>query len=130
MARNEVFRDGRDISLLVGAGILSGDPVRVGSLNGVAQTDAADINGKNVNGIATGNTLNWASVACQGVHKVSVTTSAARAQGTPIYSAAPGANALAVLSDTNTGKLWGVLIEPTAGAATTVRAVKLVSITV
>lgn len=39
MALNEVFKHGKSISLPVPSGTKSGDPVRVGSLNGVAIVD-------------------------------------------------------------------------------------------
>lgn len=41
MATNEVFREADHLTLPVPAGVKSGDPVQVGSLMGVAQTDRA-----------------------------------------------------------------------------------------
>jgi hypothetical protein len=41
MATNETYRVGNNISLPVPSGKKSGDPVRVGGLNGVCQTDRA-----------------------------------------------------------------------------------------
>lgn len=40
MATNEVFRYANRVTLNVGSGVKSGDPVKVGALAGVAQTDA------------------------------------------------------------------------------------------
>jgi hypothetical protein len=42
MARNEVFRDADHLSLPVPDGTKSGDPLRIGGLNVVAETDVAD----------------------------------------------------------------------------------------
>lgn len=60
MARNEHLRDADHLSLPVPAGTVSGDPVRVGVLNGVAQTDrATDANWGGGN--ATGEASVWLS---------------------------------------------------------------------
>lgn len=51
MARNEHLRHANHISVPVPAGTKSGDPVRVGILNGVAQTTVSE--GGNVDGNAS-----------------------------------------------------------------------------
>lgn len=42
MAKNEVFRHANHLSLPVKTGVKSGDPVRVGALNGVALTSRGE----------------------------------------------------------------------------------------
>ena len=68
MARNEQFRHANHISLPVPAGTVAGDPVRVGVLNGVAQTDRATT--ANWGG---GNAEGHASVWLDGSHTFPVT---------------------------------------------------------
>lgn len=78
MAFNEVFKVGNNISLPVPAGTASGDPVRVGGLNGVAQTDVAvagDLAGLNRDG--------YASIKLDGAHQLQVTGTVA--PGDPVY---------------------------------------------
>lgn len=78
MAFNEVFKVGNNISLPVPAGTASGDPVRVGGLNGVAQTDVAvagDLAGLNRDG--------YASIKLDGAHQLQVTGTVA--PGAPVY---------------------------------------------
>lgn len=84
MALNEVFKVGDNISLPVPAGTKSGDAVRVGGLNGVAQTDVAadgDLAGQNRDG--------YASVKFDGAHQFTVT--GITAPGTPVYITSAGA---------------------------------------
>lgn len=104
MAKNTVFENGDYLSLPVPDGTVSGDPVRVGSLNGVAQTDK----GKGV-----GNPATHASVMLKGVHDLDVTLAAAKTAGDPVYISAAGA-----LSDTNTDPLFGHLVEDAAATGT------------
>ena len=78
MAFNEVFKVGNNISLPVPAGTASGDPVRVGGLNGVAQTNVAvagDLAGLNRDG--------YASIKLDGAHQLQVTGEVA--PGDPVY---------------------------------------------
>jgi predicted RecA/RadA family phage recombinase len=70
MARNEVYRDADHLVLPVAAGVESGDPVQVGDLVGVAQTDRD----------ADGNATVW----LKGAHRLDV-TGAIAAVGTPVY---------------------------------------------
>lgn len=59
MALNEIFRDADHLSLPVKAGTKSGDPVRVGGLNGVAQTDRMEEDGDPSSGNEVGNATVW-----------------------------------------------------------------------
>lgn len=70
MATNEVFDQGTDLTLPVIAGVVSGGPVIVGMIPGVATT-SRDANGN-------------ATVKTQGVHNVSVTGAIATI-GLPVY---------------------------------------------
>lgn len=74
MATNEVFRDASFVSLPVPTTIKSGDPVRVGVLNAVAQTDAGVAAAGNVPAIpgGVGNGTGFASVALTGAFRVTV----------------------------------------------------------
>ena len=51
MSRNEVFRDADHLSLPVPAGIVTGEPVRVGDLVGVTETGEGE--GRNAEGYAS-----------------------------------------------------------------------------
>jgi predicted RecA/RadA family phage recombinase len=46
MATNRVHQDGRKLSLAVGSGVVSGDPVVVGQMAGVALTDYSSVSGE------------------------------------------------------------------------------------
>ena len=71
MATNEVFNDASWVSLPVPETVKSGDPVRVGVLNGVAQTDAGVAGPPAVPG-GVGNGTGYASVALAGGFRVTV----------------------------------------------------------
>lgn len=93
MARNEIYRDADFLSLPVPAGTKSGDPVRIGGLNGVAQTDRAvatsnpdEIQGPPVNLNPVGN----ASVALRGGWEFTVDFAVAGI-GDPVYITSAGA---------------------------------------
>lgn len=95
MALNEIFKESQNISLPVPAGTASGDPVRVGILNGVAQVTVGE--GQNATG--------FASVKLNGAHKVPV-VGAVAAIGDPIYITSDGA-----LTSTALGNdLWGAAL--------------------
>lgn len=74
MATNEVFRHSAHVSLPVPEGTKSGDPVKVGALNGVAQTNRGE----------GGNIAENASVWFAGAHRFPVTGAVANV-GDPIY---------------------------------------------
>lgn len=103
MARNEHLRDAQHVSLPVPAGTVSGDPVRVGILNGVAQTDRASAS--NWGG---GNAIGEASVWLSGSHILPV-TGAIDTVGQAVYIA-DGA-----LSVTAGGALFGAALATQAG---------------
>ena len=77
MALNEVFREGNHLSHPVPNGTLSGKPVRVGILNGVAETDEGGttvvVNGITQSSGGIGNKDNFASVSHVGVWELDVT---------------------------------------------------------
>lgn len=79
MARNENLRHANHVSLPVPAGTKAGDPVRVGILNGVAQTNVAT-----TDDWAGGNPVGQATVWLDGSHTLPV-TGAVAAVGAPIY---------------------------------------------
>ncbi|MFC0673545.1 capsid cement protein [Brachybacterium hainanense] len=98
MARNEQFRHANHISLPVPAGTASGDPVRVGILNGVAQTNVAT-----ADDWAGGNALGHATVWLDGSHVLPV-AGAVTEVGAPIYIADGS------LSATAGGALYGAAL--------------------
>ncbi|WGX98731.1 DUF2190 family protein [Nocardioides sp. L-11A] len=93
MARNEIFRDADHLSLPVPAGKKAGDPVRVGGLNGVCETDRAktDVPAYNQDGTRNasynyggGNPNGHATVWLKGGHEFDVEFAVA-AVGDPVY---------------------------------------------
>lgn len=92
MALNEIFKVGKSISLPVPAGTESGDPVRVGVLNGVAIVDEGS--GFNAEG--------YASVDLFGGHLYEL---AGGEVGDAVYIT--GAGALSLTASGN--KLWGAV---------------------
>lgn len=126
MAKNEVYKIAEHLSLNVGVGVLSGDPVRVGAINAVAQTDATLANNVYTNGLFNSNTTGYASCWLEGAHKVTVVVTAARLAGDPVYAKVEGANKKATLYDVATGaKLFGVILEDVPAAGTVQVAVAL-----
>lgn len=100
MARNEHLRNANHLSLPVPSGTVSGGPVRVGILNGVAQTNRGE------GGNATGEATVW----LDGSHHLSV-TGAVAAIGDGVYITSAGA-----LTATATGnKLFGAALSTQAG---------------
>ena len=89
MAKNEHLRHANHVSLPVPSGTVSGDPVRVGILNGVAQTDRASAS--NWGG---GNAAGEASVWLDGSHHLEV-AGAVENVGDPVYILADGSLAAA-----------------------------------
>lgn len=111
MSKNEVFDQGDDLALEVGTGVESGSPVRVGIVNGVAQTDSGDlVNTANHSNISTSFASGFAKVKTNGVHNLSVTLAADRAAGTAVYAISGGGNKVVTLTDSASGnKLFGAL---------------------
>jgi hypothetical protein len=112
MAKNEVFKIGDALSLPVATGTKSGTPLRIGVLNGVAQTDEGSVTNPNYvfAGIAQptggiGNAPGFTSVKRSGSWMVPVAGVVANV-GDPIYIKADG-----TLSATGTGAfLWGAAL--------------------
>lgn len=90
MARNEVYKDADYLSLPVPVGTPSGGPVRIGGLNGVAQTAeptayiAAQITPA-YNEDPSSNRPGFASIALKGAWRFPVSTTTALAIGDPVY---------------------------------------------
>lgn len=106
MAKNEHLRHANHVSLPVPAGTVSGDPVRVGVLNGVAQTDRAT-----ANDWGGGNTTGEASVWLDGSHHLPV-TGAVENVGQAVYIT-DGA-----LTATEGGDLFGAALATQTGDGT------------
>ncbi len=119
MAKNEIYKLAEHLSLEVGVGVLSGDPVRVGVVNAVAQTDATLANNQYTNGLFNGNTTGYASCWLEGGHKLTVVVSAARKVGDPVYAKVEGSNKKATLYDIATAaKPFGFFLEDVPAAGT------------
>lgn len=95
MALNEIFKVGKSISLPVPTGTNSGDPVRVGTLNGVAIVDEGT--GFNADG--------YASVDLFGGHLFEIADAGAADIGDPVYITSAGE---LTLVDTG-NKLYGAI---------------------
>ena len=117
MATNITFNPGNHQSLPVPAGTKSGDPVRVGGLNGVAVTDRANTDGTpnaayNAGG---GNKDGYASVWLEGAPTFDV-KGASIAPGAPIYYDPAGTPKLTATAGSLT--LYGHAL--TAGVTSTI----------
>lgn len=108
MARNEKYRSGKAVSLPVPAGKKAGDPVRIGTLNGVCETDRAkvDVAPHNADGTVNtsynyggGNVTGNASVWLDGAHDFTV--SFAANIGDLIYILADGSALTATAAGNN-----------------------------
>lgn len=112
MSSNEVFKEGNHLSAPVANTVRSGDPLRIGILNAVAETDpGGTTDTRNVfNGVAqdtggVGNLPGWTSVSHVGVWRLPV-TGALAGYGTPVYITPAG-----VLTATATGNfLFGAAL--------------------
>lgn len=113
MAKNEQLSQSDDLALEVGTAVPSGAPVRVGTINGVTQTESGDlVNTAGHSSIATSYPSGFAAVKTNGVHKLEVVLTGNRAAGFPVYATPPSGNAITTLTDvTNSGanKLFGAL---------------------
>ena len=93
MAKNIMYKPGDHLSAPVPAGTKSGDPVRIGGLNGVAITDRANlVAAVNADGTVNsaynaggGNPNGHASVWFEGVASLPVTAASGPAFGAPVY---------------------------------------------
>lgn len=116
MATNEIFKVGANLSAPVPDGTVAGTPLRLGSLNCVAQTDEG---GKTttVNGIprptgGIGNADNYASVKCDGVHRVSV--DGALTFGQLVYITSDGVLKAEAVTATVNNAIWGKAVQAKA----------------
>lgn len=125
MSINNVYKPGDQLPAPVPAGTKSGDPVRIGGLNGVAIVDraAASTGPLNADGSLNtaynrggGNANGNASVQFDGAHKVVVTSAAAPTYGQAIHLAAAGLTTTA-----GSDPLWGYSVDlaPIAGGTGT-----------
>ena len=88
MARNEVFKNADYLSLPVDVGTLSGDAVRIGDLNGVAQTDeptAWHAEHGAWDQHPSGNKDGYASIALVGAYRIPVAGTGTLAVGDPVF---------------------------------------------
>ena len=104
MARNEHLRHANHISLPVPAGTVSGAPVRVGILNGVAETTRGE----------GGNPADHASVWLDGSYHLPVTGAVAKI-GDPVYIGTDGKLAAAKPGG---GFVFGAALATQAGDGT------------
>lgn len=95
MALNEIFKIGKSISLPVPTDTKSGDPVRVGVLNGVAIVDEGS--GFNADG--------YTSVDLFGGHLFEIEDAEQATVGTAVYITSAGALTLTAASN----KLYGAI---------------------
>lgn len=98
--KNEYMRPAVELSLPVVAGTVSGDPVRVGVLNGVAATDAGD------GGNARGN----ASVVSDARSYTYEVGGAIAGPFTAVYLTARDGATAPILSTAGTGDPWGYTV--------------------
>ncbi|MEN3123267.1 hypothetical protein [Janibacter sp. LM] len=98
--RNEYMRPATELSLPVVAGTKSGDPVRVGAVNGVAATNIGE------GGNAAGN----ASVVTDARSYTYEVGGAIAGPFTPVYLTARAGATAPVLSTTGTGAPWGYTV--------------------
>jgi predicted RecA/RadA family phage recombinase len=87
MAKNEVYKNADYLSLPVPTGRLSGQPVRVGGLNGVLSTNEGSVDkpAGNYNEAPSSNKAGFASVALVGAFRIPVSTTTTLAIGDPVY---------------------------------------------
>lgn len=121
MARNEVYKVGNFVSLPVPVGTKSGAPVRVGSLNGVAQVDeptayiAAQLTPA-YNEAPSGNKAGYASVALEGAFSIPVATTTALTVGAPVYIVT-ASNTLTTTDNSGANPVFGHALTPKGSAA-------------
>jgi hypothetical protein len=98
--KNEYMRPATELSLPVVAGTLSGDPVRVGVVNGVAATDRD----------AGGNPAGSATVVTDARSYEYEVAGAIAGPFTPVFLTARAGATAPVLSVTGTGAPWGYTV--------------------
>lgn len=91
MARNQVYKDADYLSLPVPTGKLSGQPVRIGGLNAVLQTNEGSVDIALATPVTayseapSSNKAGFASVALKGAFRIPVSTTGTLAIGAPVY---------------------------------------------
>lgn len=122
MSTNEKLRQAQYLSLPVLAGKKAGDPVRVGGLNGVCQTDRANTSVAMLNADGTPNTAynagggnpdGYATVWLEGAAEFTVAFAVA-AIGDPVYILADGSALTGTASGNN---LYGHALSTKAAAS-------------
>lgn len=103
--RNEYMRPATELSLPVVEGTVSGDPVKVGALNGVAATHRATTDAP-----AGGNPVGNASVVTDARSYELEVDGAIEGPGTPVYLTARSGSTAPTLSTTGEGDPWGYTI--------------------
>lgn len=98
--KNAYMRPATELSLPVVAQTKSGDPVRVGSLNGVASTDIG----------AGGNPAGNASVDTRPNSYLYEVAGAIPGPGTPVYLVARSGATAPILQVTASGAIWGYTV--------------------
>lgn len=121
MARNEVYKVGNFVSLPVPVGTKSGEPVRVGSLNGVAQVDEptaylAATSNPPYNEAPSGNKAGYASVALEGAFNLPVSTTTTLAVGAPVYIIT-ASRTLTTTDNSGANPLFGHALTPKGATA-------------
>ena len=108
MATNRVFETGKMLSVATASTVLSGDPVIVGAMAGVAQTDYDATTGET--------TIDFGGVYNLSVKGIDDAGNSAVAVGDPIYYVTGDTP---VLSKKRTGVLFGYALDVVVSAATT-----------
>ena len=117
MATNEVFKVGNFVSLPVPVGTVSGQAVRVGGLNGVAQTSepTAELAGKGPYvKSASGNIKGYASLALEGAFYLQIPGNTPLTPGAPVYITPAGA--LSTTDNSGANAVFGHALTSKAGA--------------
>lgn len=112
MATNKVYKDADYISLPVPTGKKSGEPVRVGGLNAVLQTNEGSLDkGTNTyDTAASSNEPGFASVALKGAFMLPISGTTVLAVGSPVYLQPSGVLSTTDASGANT--LFGHILTP------------------
>lgn len=103
--KNEYMRPAVELSLPVVAGTKSGDPVRVGAVNGVAATDRSE-----VGALAGTNPVGNASVVTDARSYTYEVAGAIAGPFTPVYLTARNGAVAPILSTTASGAIWGYTV--------------------
>lgn len=103
--KNEYMRPAVESSLPVVAGTKSGDPVRVGAVNGVAATDRSE-----VGALAGTNPVGNATVVTDARSYTYEVAGAIAGPFTPVYLTARDGAVAPILSTTASGAIWGYTV--------------------